>query len=234
MNIKTSIILIWILVAGCLVASAQSDRNLIRQGNRAYHQGKWVEAETQYRKALAKNSQNSQALYNLGCALMAQQKDSAALQQYNQAAQVETNPIRKAKSYHNMGAVLQNHKEYAQAIDAYKMALRNNPHDDETRYNLALCKKLLKNQPQNDKNNKNKDNKNKNQDKQKQQDKQDKNKNKDKDKDQNKQEKSEQERMSKENAEQMLNAAIQEEKSTKQKMQKAMSQPRKKTLEKNW
>lgn len=34
---------------------------------------------------------------------------------------------------------------YGDAIKAYEQALRNNPKDDETRYNLALCKKLQKN-----------------------------------------------------------------------------------------
>lgn len=232
-SMRIYIIVILMLILGKGMTCAQSERNLIRQGNRAYHQGKWVDAETQYRKALAKDNKNSQALYNLGCALMAQQKDSAALQQYNQAAQMETNPMRKAKSYHNMGTIFQNHREYAQAIEAYKMALRNNPHDDETRYNLALCKKLQKDQPRQNKNN-DKNKNDKKQEQQKQQEKQDNNKDKEKDKDKNKQEKSDQEKMSKENAEQMLNAAIQEEKATKQKMQKAMSQPRKKALEKNW
>lgn len=100
-------------------------------------------------------------MYNLGCALMMQQKDSMAMVQYQHAAQEETNVLRRSKSYHNMGVIMQNHREYAKAIECYKMALRCNPQDNETRYNLALCKKLLKNQPQ--KNNKdNKNNKNKN------------------------------------------------------------------------
>lgn len=209
---------------------AQSDRQLIRDGNRAYAKGEWLKAETQYRKALAKNKENPQANYNLACALMAQQKDSMALQQYVTAAQLEQNPMRKAMSYHNIGTIWQNHRQYAQAIDAYKMALRNNPKDNETRYNLALCQKMLKNQPRQDKN------KNKDKDKNKQdnkQDKQDQDKDKNKNKDQRRQN-PDQDKMSRENAEQMLNAAVQNEKATKRKIQKALSQPRKKSLEKNW
>ena len=215
---------------------AQNDRNCIRQGNRAYKLQKWAQAETQYRKAIAKNGKNAQAIYNLGCALMMQQKDSVALQQYQNAAQLETNKQRRAKSYHNMGVIMQNHREYAKAIDCYKMALRNNPSDNETRYNLALCKKLLKNQPQQNKNNKDKNNKDKNKNKN-DQDKQKQNKNdKNKDKKQNNKDNNQQnqDKMSKENAEQLLNAAIQQEQATKQKLQKAMSQPRRKQYEKNW
>ena len=34
-------------------------------------------------------------------------------------------------------------EEYDNAIEAYKQALRNNPTDEETRYNLALAKMAL-------------------------------------------------------------------------------------------
>lgn len=240
------IVTVALLLVGGTNAVAQTDRNLIRQGNRAFKSQKWAAAETQYRKAIFKNQKNPQAIYNLGCALLAQQKDSLAMVQFGNAAQLESNIFRRSKSYHNMGVVMQNHREYAQAIEYYKMALRCNPQDNETRYNLALCKKLLKNnqQNQNNKNNKDKNKNDKNKDK-----KNDKNKNKDgqnkndqnkdkqnKNQDKNNSDKNKQnlEKMSRDNAEQLLNAAIQQEKATKRKMQKAMSQPRRKVYDKNW
>ena len=114
--------------------------------------------------------------------------------------------------------------------------MRCNPDDNETRYNLALCKRLLKNQPP-QKQNKNKDDKKKNDKQNKKQDKKqeaskDKQKqNKDKDK---QQPKFDDQQMSKDNIEQMLNAAIQQEKATKQKLEKNMRQPRRRSLDKNW
>lgn len=236
------IVTVAFLLVGGTNAVAQTDRNLIRQGNRAFKSQKWAAAETQYRKAIYKNQKNPQAIYNLGCALMAQQKDSMAIQQFTNAAQLETNRLRRAASYHNMGVIMQNHREYAQAIEYYKMALRCNPQDNETRYNLALCKKLLKNNPQN----KDKNNKDKNKDKNKKDQNKDKNKdNKDKNDDKNKNDKNKnknnqnqnqpnQDKMSRENAEQLLNAAVQQEQATKRKLQKAMSQPRRKAYDKNW
>ena len=250
------IVTVAFLLVGATNAAAQTDRNLIRQGNRAFKTQKWAAAETQYRKAISKNQKNPQAVYNLGCALLMQQKDSLAMVQFGNAAQLENNLFRRSKSYHNMGVVMQNHREYAQAIEYYKMALRCNPQDNETRYNLALCKKLLKNNPQNQ-NNKDKNNKDKNKDKNKKdknkndknkdkdknkddQNKNDQNKNnKDKNKDKNKNKNSNpnqqnQDKMSRDNAEQLLNAAIQQEQATKRKLQKAMSQPRRKAYDKNW
>lgn len=242
------IVTVAFLLAGATNAAAQTDRNLIRQGNRAFKTQKWAAAETQYRKAISKNQKNPQAIYNLGCALLMQQKDSLAMVQFGNAAQLEPNHFRRSKSYHNMGVMMQNHREYAQAIEYYKMALRCNPQDNETRYNLALCKKLLKNNPQNQ-NNKDKNNKDKNKDKNKKdknkndknkddQNKNDQNKNKNnKDKNKNKNSnpnQQNQDKMSRDNAEQLLNAAIQQEQATKRKLQKAMSQPRRKAYDKNW
>lgn len=231
-----------LMVLGLAKVGAQNDRNFIRQGNRAYHKQKWAAAETQYRKAISKNQKNAQAVYNLGCALMMQQKDSMAMIQFENASKLETNKMRRARSYHNMGVVMQQHQQYAQAIGCYENSLRCNPQDNATRYNLALCKKLLKNQKQNKQNDKNKNkNKDKNKDKQNKDQNKDQNKGKNKnDKNKNNQNKNNQQnqnnqdKMSKDNAEQLLNAAIQQEKDTKRKMQKAMSQPRRKQYEKNW
>lgn len=207
---------------------AQSDRQFIRSGNKLYRSQNYAKAEAEYRKAIAKNGQNPQALYNLGCALMMQQKDSAAIVQYENAGKLESSKSRKAKIFHNIGVICQNHQMYGEAIEAYKESLRNNPDDNETRYNLALCKRQQKNQKQNGGEQKKKDDQKgkdkhkKDDQQQKQQDQQQQQKNKPKD------------RMSKENAEQLLNAATQQEKATQQRMKKAMRQSGKKKLKKNW
>ncbi|MBP5355284.1 MAG: hypothetical protein J6Z10_00310, partial [Prevotella sp.] len=114
---------------------------------------------------------------------------------------------------------------FGEAIKAYEQSLRLNPSDDETRYNLALCKQLNMNNPQQDKNQQDKKNEEKEDDKGQQQ-------KKDK-KDQQKEEQPK-EQMSKDNAERLLDAAVQNEKATQQRLKKAMQQPRKKQLQKNW
>jgi Ca-activated chloride channel family protein len=205
------------------VAMAQSDRQLVRQGNKQFRLGNAAEAEVSYRKAVEKNQRNPQANYNLGNALMLQRKDSLAITQLEKAGKLETNPLRRAQAYHNIGVICQQHQLFSEAIEAYKEALRNNPADDETRYNLELCKRQQKQQQnqQNQGNNK--------------QDKQDKDKQDQQKQQQQKQEQQKQDQqMSKENAEQLLNAAMQEEKQTQERMKKAQQQPQKRRLEKNW
>ena len=236
-------------------ATAQNDRHYIRQGNRLFRRGAFADAEVKYRKALEANKENPQAIYNLGNALLMQQKDSAAIEQYQLAAKFEKNPLRKYQSYHNIGVICQGRHMFKEAIEAYKEALRLNPNDDETRYNLEVCKRQLKNQQQGGggNNDQNKDNQDKKDDQNK--DKKD-DQNKDKKDDQNKDKKDDQQnqdkkenqqnqqnqdqqeqkpRMSKENAEQLLNAAIQKEKQTQQRLQEQQQRMQnRRRLQKNW
>ena len=210
-------------------ANAQADRLHIRQGNKLYRQEKYDKAEVEYQKALAANQRNPQAIYNLVCAMMMQQKDSAAIVQFENAGKLETDKRRKSMAFHNMGWICQKHQMYAEAIEAYKESLRNNPDDNETRYNLALCQRQQKNNQQNQGGG-GKDDK-------KQDDEQDKKDKKDQNQQQDQQKQQQQppkDQMSKENAEQLLNAAMQEEKATQQRMKKSMQHPNRRRLQKNW
>ena len=208
-----------------MTAFSQNDRQFIRQGNKQFHRGDYPNAEVSYRKAIEKNPKNPQAAFNLGNALMAQKKDSAAIVQFENASRLETNPLRKAQSYHNMGVICQSHKMYGEAIEAYKNALRLNPDDDETRYNLVLCKHQKQKQDQNRQNQQKNDDQKK--DDKKDQQKQEENKDK-------KQQEQPKPQMSKENAEQLLNAAIQNEKQTQDKLKKAQQHPQRRNIQKNW
>jgi len=222
---KTAVVLLLLMA---VAVQAQNDRQLVRQGNKQFRLGNYAESEVSYRKAVEKNARNPQANYNLGNALMGQRKDSAAVSQLETAAKLETAPLRKAQAYHNIGVICQNKKMFGEAIEAYKEALRLNPTDDETRYNLALCKRQQQQQQQDQQNQQQNQQK---QDQQKDQQKEQDQQKKDQQQDQQKQQ--QQPQMSRENAEQMLNAAIQEEKQTQERMKK-MQQPQRRSLEKNW
>ena len=224
---KRKAVVLVLLLLTAIGAQAQSDRQYVRQGNKQFRLGNYAEAEVRYRKAVEKNERNPQANYNLGNALLAQRKDSSSVSQLEMAAKLETAPIRKAQAYHNIGVICQNKKMFGEAIEAYKEALRLNPADDETRYNLALCKRQQKQQQQDQQ----QQQQNQNQQKQ-EQDKKDQQQQQQK-QDQQQQKQQQQPQMSKENAEQMLNAAIQEEKQTQERMKK-MQQPQRRSLEKNW
>jgi Ca-activated chloride channel family protein len=138
-------------------AVAQSARDFIRMGNKAYRQERYDEAETFYLKSIEKNP-SFEAYYNLGNAYVMQMKDSTAYENYKKADSLGTSdPLRKARNFHNMGNIwyaqglAASRQEGANAAGAFqnsvnyfKSSLRCNPDDHETRYNLAMAQYQLK------------------------------------------------------------------------------------------
>ncbi|NAY91826.1 tetratricopeptide repeat protein [Muricauda sp. JGD-17] len=112
----------------------------------------FTSAEATYRKAISKSKQNAVAPFNLGNAYYNRESYGEAFGRFKQAGEVAEEKPEKHKAYHNMGNVFMKNKEYLKAVEAYKEALRNNPNDDETRYNLALAKKMLEKEQDEQKN----------------------------------------------------------------------------------
>lgn len=233
---KTYITLLFLLVASSAFAQ-KTERDYLRSGNKLYNDSLFIKAEVDYRKALEINPKSTDAMFNLGNSLLMQQKAKEAMEQFESASKVEKDKDKLAQIYHNMGVILQSSKQYPQCIEAYKESLRNNPKDDETRYNLALAQKLLKDQQQNQDQNQDK-NQDQKQDHQKD-DKKDQNKNqqeqdkKDQQNQNQQQQQQNKDEMSKENAQQLLNAVMQDEKNVQDKVKKQL-QIQGKKLDKDW
>ena len=202
----------FLLLLMAATASAQkAERDFIRKGNRFFKDSVYVDAEVNYRKALETNPQSTVSMFNLGNTLAQQNKLQEAMEQYVAATKIEKDKNDLAQIYHNMGVIFQSQKDYGKAVEAYKQSLRNNPKDDETRYNLALAQKMLKDQQQNQQN--------QDQNKQQQQDQQ-KDQQQNKDQQQPPQPQKKDSEMSKENAEQLLNSVMQDEKDVQDKVKK--------------
>ena len=195
----------------------KAERDYIRKGNRAFKDSVFVDAEVNYRKALDANPSSTIARFNLGNTLLWQNKAQEAMNEFADAARIEKDKGRKAQIFHNMGVIFHTTKEYEKAIEMYKEALRNNPSDDETRYNLALAQKMLKDQQQNqqDQNQDQQD-----QQQQQQQEQQQDQQQQQQDQQQQQQPEQKQDEMSKENAEQLLNSVMQDEQNTQDKVKK--------------
>ena len=236
-QIKIASVFVFAAFFSITAAAQGNERDHIRRGNKLYNDSLFVKAEVEYRKALDANPGSTEAMYNLGNALLMQQKAQDAMKQYEAASKIEKNKAKLAKIYHNAGVILQAGKQYSQCIEAYKQSLRNNPNDDETRYNLALAQKMLKDQQQQQQNqNQNQQNKDKQEnkkDEQEQQQKKEQEQQKQKQDSQQQQQQQQQNQMSKENAEQLLNAVMQDEKDVQEKVKKQL-QMRGKKYDKDW
>jgi len=187
--------------------------NHIYDGNKEADLEKYSEAEIKYRKALSISPEETKALYNLGNTHFNDKNFDEASQRFFQTQKFSKDKSEKHMAFHNMGNVFMKKKDYAKAVESYKNALRNNPKDDETRYNYALAKELL------EKENQKNENKDDNEDKQNKDDKDKSDKNKNDDKKDENSEKKEDDKKNK-NKDQEKNSKNNKDDSSKKKNEK--------------
>lgn len=217
--------LLIILMLFPLMANAQQERKYIRDSYKLYRDSIFDEAQEAAVKAMAVNPNSYEANYNYANALFQQQKYDEALEKYQQMAANETDQQRLAELYHNMGDCHFAKKELEKAIDNFKTSLKNNPADDQTRYNLVATKKMLNNQQQNQ---------NQNQQQQQQQEQQQQEQQQQQQQEQQQQQQQQQQNdMSREDAERLLQA-IQQDENKLQEERKKMPVGQKRKIEKNW
>jgi len=240
---KHQIILIFTMMLSIAVFG-QSERKHIRSGNRIYEKAlrdttkidttMFAKAETEYRKALEKKPNDKQWNFNLADAIYKQQRFDEAAGKFGELAEQMTTPEEKARVFHNLGNSQLMNQKIDESIESYKKALRQNPTDLETKYNLAYAQLLKKKQEQQQKN----QDKNKDQNKDQKQDQQQQNKdqqNKDQQQDQQNQQQQAQNKISKENAEQLLQALQNDERNIQDKVKKMQAaQAKRVRVEKEW
>jgi tetratricopeptide (TPR) repeat protein len=138
-----------LITAFGLQAEAQNENKFIRRGNHAYADKDFKKAEIDYRKALEKNQNSAKGEFNLGTSLYQQEGYEESAKIYEKLASTLQMPEARAAAYHNLGNSLVKEQQYQPAIDAYKNALRINPGDLDTKYNLEYARRMLQQQQQN-------------------------------------------------------------------------------------
>lgn len=148
-------ILFFLMTCTFLTAAAQESksRSNIRNGNREYRKERYENAETKYRKAIETDSTYYRGQYNLGNTLYKQKHYEEAVSHYQKAIE---NPKMDQKQrrdcYHNLGnsylqAGLKDRQNgmqhFQQAVNSYQEAMKLDPKNEDTRYNLSYAKKLL-------------------------------------------------------------------------------------------
>lgn len=223
--------------------NGQTDKKFIRKGNKEYEKNKFPESEISYRKALDKNKQSPDAVFNVGDALYKQNKYEEAGKQFVENTNQNNDRIKKSAGLYNLGNSLLNADKLEESIEAYKQSLKLHPDNPEAKYNLSYAQDLLKQQQEQQKNQQqDKNNQNQNKDKNKQDQNKEKkdqdDKNKDQEKDQNnKQDQKQQpqrQEISKDDAQRLLNALANDEKNVQEKVKLAKAEKAKIRTVKNW
>lgn len=235
---------------------AQSEAKLIRRGNKDFKEKDFKAAEIKYRKSLEKNNKSLKGEFNLADALYQQEDYENAAKLFQDLGKKEMEAGEMAEVFHNLGNTFLETDKYKESIEAYKEALRKNPYDQDTRYNLEYARQKLKEQEEQEKQDQQDQDKDQDKDKdQKDQDKQDQDK-KDQDQDKDKQDQDQKDQkqdddpnqkkdqkdqqqqpkqISKQDAERMLSALKNNEKKTIEKIKKNKAKAAKATkTEKDW
>ena len=137
---------LWLI--GTCQAFAQSERKFIREGNKSFDSKKYSDAEVAYKKSLGKNQKSYEGNFNLGDAYYKQGKYDEAAKQFELLQSQKKDKASQAAAMHNLGNTLLQNQKYPESIEAYKQALKLNPKDEDTRYNLAYAQAMLKQQQQ--------------------------------------------------------------------------------------
>ena len=132
----------------------------LNEGVKSYELGDYKTAEQHFLNSFNENPEYSTAIYNAGNAAYLDGNFESAREYYDQYINTIENKNEKAEALHNIGnTYLKNFKEkkdgksLAESINFYKESLRNNPSDEDTRYNLAYALNQLQQQQQQEKNN---------------------------------------------------------------------------------
>ena len=142
-----NILYIVLLLNSILLFGQEKDKNLYN-GNQSFKEKKYADAEADFRVTESKKSpKKATAGYNLGNSVYRQNQQGEAQIRYIQALEHAKTKEEKHRIYHNLGNTFMLDKNYEAAAEAYKNALRNNPNDEETRYNYALAKRKKKDNP---------------------------------------------------------------------------------------
>ena len=224
-NHRTAFIFLLLIgIMSSINGYAQNERTLIRDGNKHYQKKKFSDAEVNYRKSMEKNNRSFEGNYNLGNALYRQDKMEEATNYFSGSAALTKDNEAKSDAYYNLGNSLLKSDKYQESVDAYKNALKINPKDEQSRYNLSYALSKMRQQQQqqqqNDKNKDNKDNKKKPDENKKQQADQKKQDQKQQADNKNQQGQSPKPKISKEDAERMLQALKNDEKNLQKKLAK--------------
>jgi tetratricopeptide (TPR) repeat protein len=215
-----------------------AQRSEVNDGVDQYKEEKYSDAEVNFKKGKEKSPENFEAQFNLGDAYYKQGRYDESLKEFYSSIELTENPDLKAKAYHNIGNSLLKSQKLKESVEAYKNALKINPNDQETKYNLSYAlNQLEKQQNQQQQNQQNQDqnkdkNKDQNQDQNKDKNQQQNNKNEqkqDQDKpaqneqtqqDNTKAQQQQQNQISKEEAERILQALKNNEQDIQKKIRK--------------
>lgn len=119
-------------------------RAKVAEGNRAYAEEKFDEANDKYRDAQVDNPESPIIHFNVGDALYQKKNYEEALKSYQSAVQKSNDPKLQAQGYYNLGNTLFRMDKWQESVAAYQQALKLNPNDEDAKFNLEYVRRKIK------------------------------------------------------------------------------------------
>lgn len=139
---KTIAVLVVLMVVSN--AFAQDWRDTLDLARTAYKSKDYEKALGFYEKAQKGAPQGVDFSDEMGQSAYKAEKYDVAEQIYQQNQANKNSSKDQADNYHNLGNSRMRQENYEGAVEAYKDALRRNPNDEETRYNLSEAMRKIK------------------------------------------------------------------------------------------
>ena len=227
---------------------AQNERKYVRRGNKIFQEAvkdttrldtaMFSQAQKEYMKALERRPEDEKWNFNLADALYKQMQFQDAEKKFGELAEKFETPEEQARALHNKGNSQLMQQRIDDSIESYKEALRRNPNDLDTKYNLAYAQMLKKQQEQQQQQQQQNQDQQQQQEQQKQDQQQSQNKQdqqQNQDQQQQQQQQQQQTKISKQDAEQLLQALQNDERKIQEKVKKEQAE-RTRTVrtEKEW
>ncbi len=145
-----TVVLVAAVAIGMSAAGAEPVYKKVREGNRLYENGQYLEAHSKYTDAQVDAPEMRELDFNVGNTLYKQQKYDEAIEAYLRAAG-SSQPAVEAGAYYNIGNcryMLGERQGSLQlmrdAIDAYRQALSIDPNDMDAKYNIEYVQRRIK------------------------------------------------------------------------------------------
>lgn len=142
-------ILVTLLALMLIIANALGEDHidLVKKGNEAFKNGNYKKALEYYHRAETDLPESPELDYNVAGALHQDGGYEQAVDKYTRA--LNTTDINlEVSAHYNLGNTYFRTEDYPNAIKSYENALSINPNDMDTKYNLELARKMLKDQMQ--------------------------------------------------------------------------------------
>lgn len=148
----------WLTIIVCLIslnAIGQGWRDTLSLAREAYKNKNYEDALSYYESAQRTAPEGVNLSDEMAQSAYKAREFEKAEKIYQQNQPSKKTSKEKAEAQHNLGNSRMKQKNYQGAIEAYKESLRNNPNDEETRYNLSEAIRQLKEEQKQDQKNQN-------------------------------------------------------------------------------